>query len=238
MDAARYRHHAQAAASGIIVAGRGSLKTPVPTMPGYDLGSLLLHTGYLCRFYGQCAGGAENPEIDTGDLADDPVAWHEATLAELVGALEAADPSAPAWTWRGEDRTAVFWFRRAAQEFAVHRWDAESAVGEPAPVDPALAADGIDELLDEFAPVFDVAGMFGGAGETIHLHATDHEGEWLVAMHPDRVEVRREHARGDVAVRGTASDLLLFLWGRVPPERLEVFGDASLLERWQERVKL
>jgi hypothetical protein len=48
--------------------------------------------------------------------------------------------------------------------------------------------------------------------------------------------VTREHAKGDVAVRGTASDLLLFLWGRLPGERLEVLGDASLVGRYFELV--
>ena len=46
----------------------------------------------------------------------------------------------------------------------------------------------------------------------------------------------REHAKGDVAVRGTASDLLLFLWGRLPGKNLEVLGDASLLGRYFELV--
>jgi len=37
-------------------------------------------------------------------------------------------------------------------------------------------------------------------------------------------------------VRGTASDLLLFLWGRIPASQLEVFGDAALLNRYVELV--
>jgi predicted lipid carrier protein YhbT len=50
--------------------------------------------------------------------------------------------------------------------------------------------------------------------------------------------VRREHAKGDVAVRAPASDLLLFLWGRIPPDRLEVMGDTALLPRWFELVPM
>ena len=64
------------------------------------------------------------------------------------------------------------------------------------------------------------------------------EGEWLVIAESDRFDVRREHAKGDVAARASASDLLLFLWGRIPPDRLEVFGDASLLDRWRDRVEI
>jgi hypothetical protein len=51
------------------------------------------------------------------------------------------------------------------------------------------------------------------------------------------VVVTREHAKGDVAARGTASSLLLFLYGRVPADDLEVFGDAALLARWRELVQ-
>ena len=50
--------------------------------------------------------------------------------------------------------------------------------------------------------------------------------------------VTREHAKGDVAARGTASDLLLFLWGRVPATALEVFGDAALLDRFRSAIRV
>ncbi len=52
------------------------------------------------------------------------------------------------------------------------------------------------------------------------------------------VTVTAEHAKGDVAARGTASELLLFLWRRVPASELEVFGDAELLERFSEGMRV
>ena len=76
-----------------------------------------------------------------------------------------------------------------------------------------------------------------GEGETIHLHCTDGEGEWLVRLAPDGATVTREHAKGDVAARGTASDLLLLVWGRITPDAVDVFGDAALLARWQDRTR-
>ena len=54
-----------------------------------------------------------------------------------------------------------------------------------------------------------------GNGETLHFHRTDGDGEWLVRLTPDGPEVERAHAKGDVAVRGSASDLLLARAGRV-----------------------
>ncbi len=69
-----------------------------------------------------------------------------------------------------------------------------------------------------------------GNGETIHFHCTDGDGEWLARLGPDGARRHAEHAKGDVAARGTASDLLLFLYGRVGADALEVFGDAALLD--------
>jgi hypothetical protein len=118
----------------------------------------------------------------------------------------------------------------------VHRWDTETAVGGgTGALDPAMAVDGIDELFEVFVSRRDVRAL-GSDGATIHLHATDAEGEWLVRCTGDRPEVTREHAKGDVAARGRAEDLLLFLYNRVGADRLEVFGDAALLDRWSAAV--
>jgi transcription-repair coupling factor (superfamily II helicase) len=53
----------------------------------------------------------------------------------------------------------------------------------------------------------------------------------------DGVRVTREHAKGDVAARGTISDLALLMTGRLPPARLEVFGDTVHLDRWFRAVR-
>ena len=86
--------------------------------------------------------------------------------------------------------------------------------------------------LDEFGNAHEV-----GDG-TVHLHCTDIDGEWLISSGGGEVTVTREHAKGDVAARGTASDLLLFVWGRVPADALEVFGDTDLLARFRQAVKV
>jgi predicted lipid carrier protein YhbT len=84
--------------------------------------------------------------------------------------------------------------------------------------------------------------VVGGAelrsrGETMHLHSTDHEGEWLVRMEPDGLRVSREHAKGDAAVRGPAADLLLVVVGRAPATTVEVLGDGAVLDRWAQGAK-
>lgn len=248
MDAATHLRHARVAGERIAeVADGADLKAPVPSCPDYDLGSLVVHTGAFCRFARSAVEQGRMPDLDFSDIGDDPLAWHRQEHGRLVDVLEATDPGATGWSW-GSDQRPAFWFRRAAQELGVHRWDVESSAGDPQPIDAALAADGIDELLAEFgvshegwkATVTGAAVHYASPGATLHLHATDVDegGEWLVHCHADRFEVAHEHRKGDVAARGTASDLLLFLWGRVPKDALEVFGDSSLLDRWSERVNV
>ena len=142
-------------------------------------------------------------------------------------------------TWAGQ-QPAIFWPRRMAIETALHRWDAQAARGDAAPVSTPLALDAIDELFEVILPwrgTVDVA----PEGTTVHLHATDVDGgagEWLVTFVSAGIAVEHAHAKGDLAVRGTASDLLLLLWNRIGPERCEVFGDAGLLERWRAEIAL
>ena len=86
-----------------------------------------------------------------------------------------------------------------------------------------------------FAPL--AAGDTLPAHGTIHLHATDIDGEWLITLGPAGISFEHGHAKGDVALRGTASDLLLWCWNRVPvDDRLEVFGDAAPLDLWRTAV--
>jgi uncharacterized protein (TIGR03083 family) len=116
-----------------------------------------------------------------------------------------------------------------AFETLVHRWDAETAAGVPAAFPAALAADGLDEHLGNL-PFFRDAAR--GDGETLHVHCTDAEGEWLLTRTPEGLTVTNEHAKADVALRGPAADLFLVLLGRQPTETVEVLG-AENLEPWQ-----
>ncbi len=121
----------------------------------------------------------------------------------------------------------------------LHRWDVDSARTTPEPFDLALALDGIDEVFDTFATRLGT--RVTGDGQTLHLHATDEgllegTGEWTATFTPEGVTWERGHAKGDAAVRGPASDLLPLLWNRIPASRLEVFGDAAVLDFWAERA--
>src|SRR5262249_9741619 len=81
---------------------------------------------------------------------------------------------------------ARFWHRRAAQETAVHRFDAQFAAGDAKPIDADLALDGIDEHLGFVAFGLAVKPVEGLSG-SLHLHASDVEGEWVQQLAPDRL---------------------------------------------------
>ena len=214
-------------------AARHDFKAEVPACPGWTVDDLLAHLGVIHHRVADVVGrgATERPESPVAP-ATGRLGWYEAGLAALLDTLRAADPSAPVWSWAGIV-PVEFWLRRMAQETLVHRVDAEEATGTAGPVDTALAVDGIDELFELFLPRRH-AGKPTGAGETIHVHATDAEGEWLLTLGPDGIPFERGHAKGDVAVRGPAADLLLWLWGRRPADGLEVFGDAGLADRFRQ----
>jgi hypothetical protein len=173
--------------------------------------------------------------------ADEVVAWRREMSNGALAALRHADLDAPSMTWFGA-ATARTWLRRMTHELAIHRWDIEAAYlsgtgaagdGGVHPLDADVGVDSIDELLDRFVPRLDAAVWSTvGAGTSIHAHATDIDGEWLLAIAADGVTVSREHAKGDVAARGTASDLALVFWSRRSPEVLDRFGVTALLDRF------
>jgi uncharacterized protein (TIGR03083 family) len=177
-------------------------------------------------------------DLATPDESDPTLgAWVAEGTAALVGQLRTTDPEAECWSWWPQGRTAGWWQRRMAQETLVHRWDAELGAGVPIePMDPAVAADGIDEFLDVFAAVGRMVHS-APAGPSVHVHCTDTEGEWLLGLSTaGGRDLAREHAKGDTALRGPAEALLLVVWGRVRPAEVgvEVIGDTQIIDRWKE----
>jgi hypothetical protein len=144
--------------------------------------------------------------------------------------LTDADPAAAVWTW-SSDHTVGFVVRRMAQETAVHRWDADQAAKRDMPIEGSLASDGIDEFLQHF--LGDPVEGAPPVGGSVHIHCTDVAGEWTIRpTEAGEFDVTREHAKGDCAIRGGASDLLLALWRRQPLSVLDVVGDAEVAARF------
>jgi uncharacterized protein (TIGR03083 family) len=237
----------------------------IPSCPAWNMTTLVLHVGRGQYFTAKRLRDRETPPAKPGqeDLSylklpaewlewsknnsapdDKPipvelVGWFEEGAAQLQAALSELDPETPVWNWMGSSQTKVeTYLRQMPIETSIHRWDAQNASSDqkPEPLDAELARNGID-LLFSFLPLRrKYIKEPPGQGETYHFHRTDGEGEWLLRFEGADVTVTQEHAKGDVALRGTASNLLLFLWGRIGADQLEVFGNADLVKRYFELI--
>jgi uncharacterized protein (TIGR03083 family) len=228
-------------------AERTELDTPIPTCPAWRMRDLVRHIGDVHRWARahvaegrlKPIGPKDLPEV-AGPLPedDDLLEWFRQGHARLIRTLETADPATECWTFLPAPSPVAFWARRQAHETGIHRADSQSPGGRAGmtPFPPRFAVDGVDEMLFGF--------LSRPAGElradpprTLHLHATDAEGEWLVRL-DEIVQVRPEHAPADCTVRAPASDLHLLLWNRRTPEGLDVEGDRSVLSFWRQAVKV
>ena len=183
--------------SCILELGRASPDSVVPQYPTWTLRDLVVHvagvharTAAICRTLPQ--GRIPVPQLPDGH---DPFDWAEEQLESMLGALASADPEAEVWTFVPSPRLA-FWGPRMVIETGVHRWDAQSAVGDPDPLLPIVAAGGLDEFSDLYlARLGDVP--------PIELVATDLGRSWRYG--------------GDdpaMVIEATASDLFLRLMSR------------------------
>src|SRR5262249_36855826 len=158
--------------------------------------------------------------------------WYREGHAALVATLEGAGAAVECYTFLPAPSPLAFWARRQAHETAIHRADAESPSGRFTPFDAAFAVDGVHELLGGFLARRD-GGPLGEPVWVLRVHATDTGDDWIARVGDQGLALLDDEVESaDCSVEATASDLHLFLWNRLPQERVTVKGDASLLDRW------
>jgi uncharacterized protein (TIGR03083 family) len=225
---------------------RGPLDARVPGCPDWSLAELCTHIGFVQRWATFIMIHSRPPKRDEFEAEGlirprDPAeaaSFFEQATGPLVAALAAADVDAPCWNFTGTNQTAGFWRRRQALEVAFHRWDAESAAGTPSPLSAEIAVDLVDEFITILTPravaqdSFDVSGLVGD----VHVHCTDVEGEWTFQAVDGKVEITSGHGKAAAAIRGTASDLALFLYHRARVGTIEQFGDTDLIDSWMSKL--
>ncbi|MDX6217497.1 MAG: hypothetical protein QOG99_3081 [Frankiales bacterium] len=184
------------------------LAAPVRSCPGWTVADLVAHLTGIHRWVVGALDNTGPPPYDE-EPQPDPVGDYERHATAMVEKLRGLAPDAPAWTFDRHNQTAGFWRRRQLHEVAVHRWDVQ-----PYPLESAIAADGIDEVLDFFLP------------RQLGLGRTEVPEGTLRLISPERAWAFGD-GRPLQTAQGTASDLVLGLWGRVELD-LGAWGHVKL----------
>ncbi|MBH1938752.1 maleylpyruvate isomerase family mycothiol-dependent enzyme, partial [Streptomyces sp. AV19] len=230
-------------------ARRAAADAPVvPSCPDWSVTDLVAHLGGVHRFVSRVVEDRLAEPPDTTDraflrlpagserrpasLEDGPhrgpvpaglIEWFEEGAAELAEHFRETGPDEPVWSWTRE-RSTGFWLWVQSVEAALHRWDAENAIGAAAPLDADHAADAIGRHLGVVAPAWRARAQApAGSGERLRFRRTDGPGEWTVSFEGDAILPAEGPC--DAELSGTASDLLLFLWHRLPADACQ--GNSS-----------
>ncbi|MCX5401551.1 maleylpyruvate isomerase family mycothiol-dependent enzyme [Streptomyces sp. NBC_00102] len=214
---------------------------PVPTCPGWRVRDLLRHTGTVHRWatafvveaHSEYVAAEDEPDLDGMEL----IGWFNDGLQALVTALEAAPSDLACWTFMPAASGSGFWARRQMHETTVHRVDAESALGTPhSRVDTARALDGIDELLVGFH-ARTKSRVRTEDPRVLRVHAVDANAAWTVRLSDGPPRAVRDDGRtagADCVLSGSAEDLYLALWNRLPLSSVTVGGDEAVARLWTE----
>jgi len=216
MDPASYLDHLRSELSAFEACLAGDLSAPVRPCGDWTLYDLADHLGHgnvwaataVTEQHGDYARPAAPRERDA--LRE----WFAGTADTLLAAL-ATDPSAPAWTI-APPPTVGFWQRRRCHEALIHRWDAEHALGIGRPLDPALAADGIAEVIDTMTPRQIRLGRTAEPTRAVRFTAADAASSWVLGP-----------GEPVATARATAPDLLLLLWHRLPADDPAITWDGD-----------
>lgn len=224
----------------------------VPCCPDWSASDLLWHLIDVQWFWGSVvAQRLTEPEAAEIDKPGRPVGRQplldlfETASSRLQEALMSTPPETHVWTWHADDQTAGFVRRRQAHEAFIHRVDAEMTAGLSSSVAPALAVDGIDEILTVMMSGVPEWATFEPDGVSIRLGATDSDRHWGLALgrmrgtspvsgntyDRDAATVGLDAPAAAATITGMAGDLDRWLWGRAALDRVDVDGDPSLAIR-------
>jgi uncharacterized protein (TIGR03083 family) len=228
-------------------AARAGLAAAVPTCPAWDVRKLVTHQGMVHRW----AAAQMRRERDhrTGasraeaDAAPDLLAWFDAGLEALLTTIRAASDDLRALVFLNDaPAPRRFWARRQAHETTIHSADAAAAAlgrwptASDLALEPALAADGIDELLCGF--VTRGSGKLASAEPFTAVVTADDTGHaWTMRIGPGSLVTTPGAVESpDAALAGTAAQLYLGLWNR--GDEMRVSGRDDLLDRWRKEVRV
>ncbi|WP_327286214.1 MULTISPECIES: maleylpyruvate isomerase N-terminal domain-containing protein [unclassified Streptomyces] len=236
------------------VASAADLDVQVPTCPEWTLFDLVQHLGHVHRRWAAivAAGPDATPPAKSAP-AGAPAApqereallvWSAARTEQLLAALREAGPDRGCWTWWGASQspqTSGAVARRQLQEIAVHTYDARISLDAsplrqplPLPLPDEAALDGVDEFLTTCCAT---TAAWPHEPAVVDHHAAEGR-SWRLWLSADGARTARLPVSSttpvpdtaDASARGTAGDLVLAMYGRIPVDSLELDGDRRLFD--------
>jgi uncharacterized protein (TIGR03083 family) len=211
--------------------------TQVPGCPDWQVSDLVTHLGEVQRWWAAvvAAGPATEP-VDEATIAGrtpsgDLLAWSADCTADLLAALRQAGPDTDCWTWWMESSspaTSGAVARHQVQEAAVHARDAQETAGHAGPLPEVIATDGVAEFL---TTCLGACGPWQLTPALIALQATEGP-SWLLDLSEKGAVIIPGEPAGTpptATATGTASDLVLALYGRIGLDALQLSGDRDVL---------
>jgi uncharacterized protein (TIGR03083 family) len=243
----------RSAAFRAAVASAPGLDVQVPTCPEWTLLDLVQHLGEVHRFWaavveaGPAAAPPAEPEPTGAEAAprerEALLAWSAASTRLLLDALRAAGPDRACWTWWASSQSPEVSgsvARHQVQEAAVHAYDVQVILGAPQPLLEEVALDGVEEFLFTSGTT---TAAWPHEPAAVDFHAAEGR-SWRTWLSADGARAARLPVPGTVSAsaagegpdaagasaRGTASELVLAFYRRVPVDSLELDGDRRLFD--------
>ena len=228
----------------------------VPGCPEWNAADLLWHLAEVQWFWGKVVRtrplgpDEEDPGPERPTDYDDLLKSFDDYSSALVAELEQADPSDEAWTWSSE-QTVGFTFRRQALEALIHRLDAEQTAGDVTPLDTALSADGVEEVLDVMYGASPEWGSFSPLDHRLRIDITDTgESVWVQLgrfrgtdpkddVHYDEDDIRVIDDPGvepDAVISADAATLVTRLWRRGDGATIHLAGDLLIVDHFRKVI--
>jgi uncharacterized protein (TIGR03083 family) len=176
--------------------------------PGWKVADLVRHHGGVLQWAAAIVRHGEPPVAEEAapDDGDELCGWYVEAAHSFVATASNTDRDRGCWTFGRPPGRVWFWSRRQALEAAVHRWDAEFAVGATPTLASDLAALGISEVVEALFPRQVALGRTPGLPDRLQLRASDLDQRWLVPATGSEAS--------DAVIEAEAAALLLFLWRR------------------------
>jgi uncharacterized protein (TIGR03083 family) len=221
--------HLRAVSEQLAVSATRNMDAPVQHCPGWTVRDLVVHIGEVQRFWVRIVGErltARPTDLVRGVPGDaEPIEWFRSQTTELVSTLTTCADDVALWTWWDPEQNAAWVKRRQMNEVVVHAWDAGNAVGMATSIPTDVAVVGLQEFVDVFSRDL----RDGAEPPPVALVATDCD--WRAVLFaaelvdPDGPNMAGSSTAGSSPVgsstmaptlelRGSASEILLSLWGR------------------------